>query len=64
MSENSGTKSEPHATAADIVQLRSDLQEMEDRINSSFAAIERRLEELEWHLNEVLSHFKSESGPT
>ncbi|MCY4144755.1 MAG: hypothetical protein OXG08_13840 [Gammaproteobacteria bacterium] len=64
MSSTSGKDTESHATGADLERLREDLQEMEARINSSFAAIERRLEELEWHLDEVLSHFKSEGGPS
>ncbi len=64
MSSNSSANTESRVTGADFERLRADLQEMESRINSSFAAIERRLEELEWHLDEVLSHFKDESGPT
>lgn len=64
MSTNSQPESGIPATKADIERLCADLEEMEERISSRFAAIERRLEELEWHLDEALSHIKSDSGPS
>ncbi len=49
-------------TVADLNQLRLELQELESRLGSRFATIERQLQELEWHVDEMLSQIKSSDG--